>query len=87
MAYCREVSDKCEENPDLFMRRTYLPMLTAVRQRLADFTKANLDETVLVPNATHGVQTVVSNIIWQKDDVIIACSSPPLPLPLSLAFA
>ena len=53
MAYCRKLSDQCEGNADRFMRRTYLPLLTDVRKRLADLCKTDLSSVVLVPNATH----------------------------------
>jgi len=80
MAYCRQLSDQCEENPDLFIRRTYLPLLQDVRRRLAEHCNTRIDEVVLVPNATHGVNTVVSNIVWEKEDIVVACSFSFLPL-------
>ena len=53
MAYCRKLSDECEGNADRFMRRSYLPLLTDVRKRLANLCKTDLGSVVLVPNATH----------------------------------
>ena len=102
MAYCRKLSDECEGNADRFMRRSYLPLLTDVRKRLASLCKTDLSSVVLVPNATHvsrsslsytsslerdahqshiglvaiqGVGTVTSNIVWEQDDIVLACLS------------
>ncbi|KAK0452766.1 pyridoxal phosphate-dependent transferase [Desarmillaria tabescens] len=75
-AWCGALSDKIERNPDLFMRLTYQPMLVAVREKVASFIGvSNVDEVVLVPNASHGVNTVLKNFIWEKGDVIITCNT------------
>ena len=60
-----------EERPDKYLRRDYYVPLLAVRERLAYMIGANTDEVVLVPNATHGVNTVLRNIEWGPDDFIV----------------
>ena len=69
----RKLSDQIEAFPDLFMRKDYLPKLTHVRSLLAELVGAQEREVVLVPNATHGVNNVVSQINWQDGDVVIMC--------------
>lgn len=64
---------ECESNPDLFMRRTYLPMLTRVRQRVADLIGAETDEVVIVPGATYGMNIILRELDWDEGDVILAC--------------
>ncbi|KAI5451918.1 hypothetical protein NCC49_001219 [Naganishia albida] len=71
----RAISDECERCPDLFMRRTYLPLMDKVRKRLAGMVGADVEDCVLVGNATVGVNTVVWNIDWKKGDVIVAYST------------
>ncbi|KAJ6601260.1 pyridoxal phosphate-dependent transferase [Mycena vulgaris] len=69
---CRVLDAEAEASPDRWMRFGYLPRLTAVRQRIAATIGAKAEECVLVPNASHGVSTVLRNIEWQKDDTIVA---------------
>lgn len=66
-----ERAREVEKNPDRFMRITYTPLLKESRNKVAQFLEVDTDEIVLVPNATHGVNTVLRNFIWNKDDVII----------------
>jgi selenocysteine lyase/cysteine desulfurase len=50
-----------------------------VRQRIAALIGAKTDECVLVPNASYAISTVLRNIEWQKDDVIVACEPNTFP--------
>ena len=68
---CKVITDEVEGNPDKFMRLTYEPLWIRCRERIADLIGADVDECALVPNATHGVNTVVRNLDWKKGDVII----------------
>ena len=68
---CRAISDEVEANPDKFIRLTYEARWIRCRERVAKLIGAEVDECVLVPNATHGVGTVLRNIDWKKGDVII----------------
>jgi selenocysteine lyase/cysteine desulfurase len=78
----REAADKLttlvERNPDKFMRFTSLPLLTHVRERLAKFIGAETDEVVLVPNASHGINTVLKNFEWQQGDILIDGAHNPI---------
>ncbi|WWD20884.1 hypothetical protein CI109_105361 [Kwoniella shandongensis] len=69
--YMRELSDQIEGNPDLFMRRTYFALLDQVREETAALIGAVKDEVVIVPNTTHGVNNVVTNLEWNDGDIII----------------
>ena len=69
------LSDQIESFPDLFMRRSWLPLLNDVRREVASLIGAQTNECVIVPNATHGINTIVSNIKWQAGDIIVICAS------------
>ncbi|KAK0224427.1 pyridoxal phosphate-dependent transferase [Armillaria nabsnona] len=74
--WCTALSDKIEANPDLFMRLTYRPMLIALREKVASFIGvSDVNEVVLAPNASHGVNTVLKNFIWEAGDVIVTCNT------------
>ncbi len=72
-----KLSDQCEAMPDLFMRRSYLPILNEIRGQVADMLGAQAEEVVIVPNATQGVNNVLREIDWKQGDVIAYCASPP----------
>lgn len=63
--------DEVEANPDKFMRLKYGTHLFQCRKRVATLIGADVDECVLVPNAIHGINTVLRNLDWKKGDVII----------------
>jgi selenocysteine lyase/cysteine desulfurase len=66
---------EAESNTDRWMRFSYLPRLTAVRQRIAALIGAKTEECVMVTNASYGISTVLRNIEWQKGDIIVACET------------
>lgn len=69
-----QISMKIEGNTDMFHRVDMIEGLTNVRTRLAKFINASdVDELVLVPNTMHGVNTVLHNIRWKPDDILIGC--------------
>ena len=76
---CTEKSQEIEENPDIFMRFTYPIQLRKARERVAELIKADVDDCVLVTNATLGVNTVLRNLEWSKEDVIVYSEKLPLP--------
>lgn len=53
------------------MRLKYGTHLIQCRKRVARLIGADVDECVLVPNAIHGINTVLRNFGWAKGDVII----------------
>ncbi|OBZ72541.1 hypothetical protein A0H81_07972 [Grifola frondosa] len=72
---CTQNTILAERNPDKFHRVTYMPMLQESRKRVAELVGAEHDEIVLVPNATHGLNTVLRNFEWKQGDVIIGAST------------
>jgi selenocysteine lyase/cysteine desulfurase len=38
---------------------------------IAILIDADVDECILIPNANHGVNTVLRNLDWKKGDVIV----------------
>jgi len=70
----KKLVDQAESNPDLFHRIDYEPMLVDVRKQLAKFIGVkDHDEVVLVQNTSNGLNTVLRNFIWSKEDLIITC--------------
>ncbi|TFY59311.1 hypothetical protein EVJ58_g5854 [Rhodofomes roseus] len=72
---CQELTLLAERNPDKFHRITYMGMQQEVRKRVADVVGAETDEIVLVPNATHGINTVLRNFEWKEGDIIIEATT------------
>ncbi|KAG6885747.1 hypothetical protein C0993_010257 [Termitomyces sp. T159_Od127] len=64
-----------EANPDLFHRLHFRPLLIDVRRRIAQLIGADIDEVVLVANASMGVNTVLRNFEWENGDTIVGCST------------
>ena len=60
-----------EKNIDRFIRLHLPEYLGPARRRMAAFVGAGPDEVVFVPNTSHGTNTVLRNIVWNKDDIII----------------
>lgn len=77
LAACDKLTRDIESNPDKFLRTKYGPLLTTVRERLAHLIGAQTDECVMVPNATHGVNTVLRNFEWQQGDIIVGGAYRP----------
>jgi hypothetical protein len=71
----RALSDECESMPDNFMKRIYLPHLIQARQGVAGIIGAGVEEVVIVPGATHGMNTILREIVWEDGDIIVACAS------------
>jgi hercynylcysteine S-oxide lyase len=67
----KTLSAEVESRPDMFIRKVYVKRLVAVRERLAHLVGAETDEIVMVQNATHGINTVLRDILWNPDDVIV----------------
>ncbi|KAH9850270.1 PLP-dependent transferase [Lenzites betulinus] len=64
-----------ERNPDKFHRMDFKPLLAKARENVAKLIGAQADEVVLVPNATHALNTVLRNFEWREGDVIIQAST------------
>ncbi|KAJ7898190.1 PLP-dependent transferase [Mycena olivaceomarginata] len=72
MEACRVLDSEAESSPDYWMKFTYPPRLINVHQQIAALIGAETDECVLVPNASQSISTVLRNIEWQEDDIIVA---------------
>jgi len=70
-AACDDLTIRIEANPDLFFRRVYQRPLVQVRERIADLIGAEPDECVMVPNTSHGLNTVLHNFCWNEGDIIL----------------
>lgn len=68
---CAKLDAELEGNPDKFIRITFLGLIKGIRARVAKFINAETDEVVIVPNTTHGVNTVLRNIEWKDGDIMI----------------
>lgn len=61
-----------ESNPDKFHRLECQSMLVGVRERLAEFIGvADVDEIVMVPNTSYGLNTVLRELDWKPGDIVI----------------
>ncbi|KAJ7817380.1 PLP-dependent transferase [Mycena olivaceomarginata] len=72
MEACRVLNSEAESSPDCWMKFTYPPRLINVRQQIAASIGAETDECVLVPNTSYSISTVLRNIEWQEDNIIVA---------------
>jgi selenocysteine lyase/cysteine desulfurase len=57
------------------MKKDWLPLLNDVREKSAAIIGAKAEECVIVPNTTHGVNTILHNIKWTPGDRIVICKS------------
>lgn len=65
-----------EANPDLFHRFTSIDLIRDVRKRMAKFVgAAHTEEVVFVPNASHGLNTILRSFIWEEGDIISSCEA------------
>lgn len=69
------LTDIVESNPDKFHRLEYQPLLISVRERLAKFIGAHVDEVVMVPNASYGLNTILRDLDWKSGDIVIGGES------------
>lgn len=79
-----DLSLKLEAIPDKFLRLDYLEYLSNSRERLAKLVNVHRDEIVLVSNVSAGIHTVLTNLEWEKEDIIISCTRPRTSLTLVL---
>ncbi|TFY57881.1 hypothetical protein EVG20_g8371 [Dentipellis fragilis] len=74
-AACDAISRKIESNPDRFMRLELAGLLLTAQTRIANFINADPDELVFVPNASHGIHTVLWNFDWNEGDIIVGTTT------------
>ncbi|KAK4677599.1 hypothetical protein QC764_300210 [Podospora pseudoanserina] len=63
----RQYQDQAEAKPDPFIRYTYPQLLDESRAAVAKLLGVPTETCVFVSNATMGVNTVLRNIVWNKD--------------------
>jgi isopenicillin-N epimerase len=61
-----------EANPVGFLDRALEPRLDAVRSRLAAFVGSDPEDLAFVPNATHGVATILRSLRFAPGDELVA---------------
>jgi isopenicillin-N epimerase len=66
-----ELKELMEKEPVEFLARNIQGLLEEARKALADFIGAQSEDLVFVPNATHGVNTVLRSIPFKEGDEII----------------
>lgn len=71
MQHYREWQNRLELSPLRFILRELDPLIDESRAALAAFTGAEPDGLVLVPNATHGVNTVLKSIPFKPGDEVL----------------
>jgi selenocysteine lyase/cysteine desulfurase len=60
-----------EGNVDIFLKLQVFDYLNPARHRMAKFVGAGPDEIVFVPNTSHGLNTVLRNLVWNEGDLIV----------------
>lgn len=73
LEYANKIAEWIESNPNLVLRRQYQALLIEVRANLAKLIGAETDECVMVMNASLGVDIVLRNMEWNKEDIIVIC--------------
>lgn len=66
-----ELKELMEKEPVEFLARNMQGLLEEARKALANFIGAQSEDLVFVPNATHGVNTVLRSIPFKEGDEII----------------
>jgi selenocysteine lyase/cysteine desulfurase len=60
-----------EGNIDRFIKLRLSEYLDPARHRMAKFLGAGPEEIVFVPSCSHGLNTVLRNLVWNEGDIII----------------
>ncbi|KAH8806596.1 pyridoxal phosphate-dependent transferase [Flagelloscypha sp. PMI_526] len=75
LASCNELTATIESNPDIWTRTLYDPRLVEVRETIALLVGVPVNDLVIVQNATTAINTVLRNIEWHHEDIILVCST------------
>jgi hypothetical protein len=70
---CEKWGSVIEARPDYFMRRTLEPMIVTAREKLARLVNCDVNECAIVPNASHGIATVLFNLHLKAGDIVVNC--------------
>ena len=60
-----------ERNIDIFIRLRFYEILDPARHRMAKYLGAGPEEVVFVPSCSHGLNTILKNLLWNEGDIII----------------
>jgi isopenicillin-N epimerase len=71
LEFQRQLRDRMEADPIEFLGRDLEGLLDGARAALAAFVGAKPDDLVFVPNATHGVNTVLRSLQFQPGDELL----------------
>lgn len=72
---CDNWTTEIESNPDKFIRYKAHHLVNRARERIAQLIGADVDECVIVNNASHGIATVLRNFSFKEDDVLIGANT------------
>ncbi|KAI0001521.1 PLP-dependent transferase [Russula compacta] len=64
-----------EGNIDRFIKLRLPEYLHPARHRMANLVGAGAEEIVFVPNTSHGLNTVLRNLVWNKGDIIVIATT------------
>jgi isopenicillin-N epimerase len=78
---------RLERQPLQFLVRELEPLLDTARAALAQFVGADPEDLVFVPNATHGVNTVLRSLAFQPGDELLVTDQAYNACRNALAFA
>ncbi|KAI9570595.1 pyridoxal phosphate-dependent transferase [Boletus coccyginus] len=74
-AFCDELTDEVESNPDKFIKINCIKYLNRVRERVAKLIGAETDECVIVNNTSHGLATVLRNFVFNEGDILVGATT------------
>ncbi|KAI6129861.1 pyridoxal phosphate-dependent transferase [Pisolithus croceorrhizus] len=74
-AACDNWTTEIESNPDKFIRYKAHHLVNRARERIAQLIGADVDECVIVNNASHGIATVLRNFSFKEGDVLIGANT------------
>ncbi|KAI0016885.1 putative aminotransferase family protein [Xylariomycetidae sp. FL0641] len=67
----RSLQAEADAAPDPFIALDRHPRMASARAATARVLRCDVDELVLVPNATTGIDTVLKNLDWRPGDVVL----------------
>jgi selenocysteine lyase/cysteine desulfurase len=75
LAHQSHLSTLAASRPDTFIVRDIPLLIDGSRVALAPLLGVHVDEIVLIPNATTGINTVLRNLKWEAGDVVVFFST------------
>lgn len=67
--------EESEDHPDRWFREGYYKHIKAARQCVASLINANLEDTVLVENASTAINSVIRSLPWKRGDKVLVLST------------